>query len=175
MRRGIEVHIAISPDRKGIPFVSELHVPPNAELSIQLRLRPLFHYSQSEFIFGFAGDDLSAKPEIESYLNTFISRGLKKKQSPETHDSHSVDYNGSYHIKETRDLVTTTTYSYGFIIKTKKPGRYPVVVIAITDCGEAIPKEPVVLVVEERHARTPEPPKSQSRRSFPQLKVPQLK
>jgi hypothetical protein len=159
MERGINVHMALGPDCKGTTFQSELHVPPNAELSIQLRLRPSFHYSQSEFIFGFKSDDLDAKPEILSYLNTFIKRGQRQSQSPETHEHHSVDYNGSYHIKESRDLVKTTTYSYGFVIKTRRPGRYPVVVIAITDCGEAVPKEPMFLNVETRPAKAAVAPK----------------
>jgi len=153
MRRGIEVHLTVAPEGGSTNWGYELHVPPEAELSIQLRLKPRFDYQQHTVIFGFRGKP-DEKPEPISYLNTFIRRGLRREQSPDTHDNQFVDYNGSYHLRDERPLVNTTHYSYGFVVRTKKPGRYPIVFIAITDCGEAVPTNELFLTVEERSTKS---------------------
>jgi hypothetical protein len=100
-------------------------------------------------IFGFKGD-LSKKPELLKVFNTFIAKGKRREQSPETDENHYIDYNGSYHIRELAEIVQPTTYAYGFMIRTRTPGRYPVVLILRTDCGEAVPSTDLFLVVEER-------------------------
>jgi hypothetical protein len=167
MKRRIDVYLtAASSGALGSGASYEFHVQPNAEVSIQLRLKPRFHYRQHGIIFGFRGKP-DEKPEPLKYLNTFVARGLKREQSPDTHDNQFVDYNGSYHLQEARELVTATDYSLGFVVRTKKPGRYPIVFIARTDCGEARPIHDLFLTVEDRPVRSPKPPKRQPRRSSP--------
>ena len=149
MKKGFEAHLTIAAEKKEKGWCHELYVPPYREVSIQIRVQPRFNYTQHRLIFGFSGDP-SEKPEPLSVQNTFIVKGKRREQSPDTDENHSIDYNGSYHIQETREIVKPTTYAYGFIVRTRKPGRYPVVLILLTDCGEAVPNTDLFMVVEER-------------------------
>jgi hypothetical protein len=85
-----------------------------------------------------------------SVRNAFIKDGLTREQSPKTSSSHYIDHGDCYHIKEAVERTKPNYYNYGFIVKTKTPGRYPVILEAVTDCGEAKPKEGLTLIVEER-------------------------
>jgi hypothetical protein len=83
-------------------------------------------------------------------LNTFIKKGLRRNQSPETDDNQYIDYHDHYHIHDEGERVTPNVYAYGFVVQTKTPGSYPVVIQIITDCGEAVPAKRLSLVVEHR-------------------------
>jgi hypothetical protein len=149
MKRGFEARLAMGTEKKEIGWCQELYVPPSRELSIQIRIDPRFSYRQHGLIFGFRGT-ASEKPEPLSVLNTFIAKGRRREQSPDTDENHSIDYNGSYHIREVKEIVKPTTYAYGFKVRTRTPGRYPVVLIVLTDSGEAVPRTDLFLVVEDR-------------------------
>jgi hypothetical protein len=121
MRRGIDVHLTVAPEGGRSNWGHELHVPPESEVSIQLRLKPRFDYHQHTVIFGFRGK-IDEKPEPISYLNTFIRRGLRREQSPDTHENQFVDYNGSYHLRDERPLVRALIILMGSSLRPHEQG-----------------------------------------------------
>jgi hypothetical protein len=70
--------------------------------------------------------------------------------SPANNQNHFIDENDNYHINETGDRIYPNCYAQGFLIQTRNPGRYPVRLEVITDCGEGIPTEKLYIIVEER-------------------------
>jgi hypothetical protein len=56
MRKPYYAFFVMPPDETEKDMVTDLHVPPDSEVSVQLRLRPLLHYQHHEVIFGFIGD-----------------------------------------------------------------------------------------------------------------------
>ena len=119
---------------------------------MQLRMTPRFHFKQYEVVFGFLGNQ-SARPLPIKVVNTFIAQGLRREQSPDDTETHSISHKGNYHIMETRERTKPNVYAYGFLVRTREPGRYPIRFELITDCGEGKPVEPLVLVVEERSSK----------------------
>jgi hypothetical protein len=147
-RRPFHADMSMAPSTPG-SYCRELHVPPNALVSLQLRIIPTLHYKQTDSIFGFDGP-AKDRPLPVSVRNEFIKDGLTREQSPKTTSSHYIDHGDCYHIKEPLERTKPNYYNYGFIVKTTTPGRYPVILEVITDCGEAKPKERLTLIVEER-------------------------
>jgi hypothetical protein len=147
-RRPFRADMTIAPYTSGSEYC-ELHVPPHREVSLQLRVRPTLHYRQLEFVFGFWGNP-SSRPVPVRVFNEFIKVGKAREQSPDTNSNHYIDQNDRYHIREELERTTPNVYTQGFIIQTKEPGRYPVLLEIITDSGEAKPKQKLVIIVEER-------------------------
>jgi hypothetical protein len=102
-----------------------------------------------ELIFGFQGDR-GRRPLPIKVRNTFIKEGQTREQSPATTSTHYIDYNDAYHIRETVERTAPNVTAYGFVIKTRAPGRYPIYVRAITDGGESSAVEDLFLNVETR-------------------------
>jgi len=147
-RRPFHADMSMAPATPG-SYCRELHVPPNTKVSLQLRLRPTLHYKQTDFIFGFHGL-AKDRPQPLSVRNEFIKDRLTREQSPGKNPSHYIDHGDCYHIKEAVERTKPNYYNYGFIVETKTPGRYSVILEVVTDCGEAKPKEELTLIVEER-------------------------
>jgi hypothetical protein len=147
-RRPFRADMTIAPQTPGSEC-RELHVPPHREISLQLRLRPALHYRQLEFVFGFWGDPLR-RPLPVRVLNEFVKIGMTREQSPDTNSAHYIDHSDRYHIREALDRTNPNVYTQGFIIQTRDPRRFPVLLEIITDLGEAKPKRELVLIVEER-------------------------
>src|ERR1700730_12309386 len=132
-----------------VEMVNALHAPPDAELSIQLRIWPLLQYEHHEIIFGFQGDP-ARRPLPKKVLNEFIKIGKRREQTPDTNENHSIDEHDNYHIREDRRLSYPNNYTYGFVVQTREPGVYPILFEVITDCGEGIPKKGAFLTVDPR-------------------------
>jgi hypothetical protein len=150
MRRPFHVHFTTA---EGTSNFHELHWPPNSEALVQTRMAPRLHYRQHEIVFGFIGDK-STRPLPLSVVNTFIARGKRRTQSPEDDEAHAVDHNDNYHVKETRECTRPNVYTLGFRVQTRQPGRYPVRLEVITECGEGKPVEELIFIVEDRSGRT---------------------
>jgi hypothetical protein len=131
----------------GKPESLEVRAPANTQISLQLRIRPRLHYRQLELLFGFRGD-ASCRPFPLQVQNTYIKHGKKREQSPDTNSDHYIDHEDFYHIKEQSERTFPNVYTIGFLVQTREPGRYPVLLEAITDCGEAKAKKQMTLIVE---------------------------
>jgi hypothetical protein len=145
-RRGFSATMVVAPEAGKIE-ACEVRVPPNSQISLQLRMRPRLHYRQMEIIFGFRGDALQ-RPVPLHVLNSYIKHGKRRIQSPDTNPDHYIDHEEFYHIKETSERTYPNVYTLGFLVQTRNPGRYPVLLEAMTDCGEAKAKEELVLIVD---------------------------
>jgi hypothetical protein len=127
-------HTSDSPDE-----VQNLHIPAHTnEVFIHLRIRPRVQYRQTEILFGFDGDR-ERRPLPQSILNTFIKKGFNRVQNPDKDTNHYIDQDNHYHIVTTADRSPPNVQALGFVVQTREPGRYPVVLEIITDCGEAKP------------------------------------
>jgi len=127
-------HAADSPDE-----FANLRVPPHTdEVMVQLRIRPKIQYRQTEILFGFDGDP-TTRPIPVRVLNAFIKKGFDREQDPDKNINHYVDQDNHYHIVGTVDRSPPNVQALGFLVQTREPGRYPVVLEIITDCGEAKP------------------------------------
>jgi hypothetical protein len=87
-------------------------------------------------LFGFDGD-ASKRPMPQSVFNAFIKKGINREQNPEKNTNHYIDAHNHYHIVQTVDRSPPNVQALGFVVQTRDPGRYPVVLEIITDCGEA--------------------------------------
>lgn len=145
-RRGFTATMVIAPEA-GKAKSREARVPANSQISIQLRMRPRLHYRQMELLFGFRGDALQ-RPMPLHVLNSYIKHGKRRTQSPDTNADHYIDHEDFYHIKETSERTYPNVYTLGFLVQTREPGRYPVLLEVMTDCGEAKAKKELVLIVD---------------------------
>jgi hypothetical protein len=127
-------------------WTHELQVPADSEVDVQLRIEPKLHYTQHEIVFGFEGEP-GCRPEPLRTSNTFIKVGKSKYQDPREERTHYIDAKDAYHIQSTHERTAGNTYTLGFIVKTHRPGRYPVRLVVISDAGESLPKKPLVLIV----------------------------
>jgi hypothetical protein len=150
IRRPFDAFLTIAPEAQGSEC-HELHVPPNADVFLQLRLHPRFPYKQLEFVFGFEGAK-DSRPRALKVVNTFIKKGKRREQSPDDNESHYIDLNDNYHIRETAERTKPNCHAQGFLVRTKDPGRYPIRLEIITDCGESFPKRELFLIVEDRQS-----------------------
>lgn len=129
--------------------LTELHVPANRSIDIQINREPHLHYTEYELIFGFKGP-LDKRPYAQTAKNLFIKRGQFKEGSPDTDDRHYIDTKDAYHITQQRKLTKGNTFTIGFTVQTREPGRYPVRLRAITEAGEGRPRKELVLIVDEK-------------------------
>lgn len=134
---------------KGKEVFFEMRWPRDSETIVNLRIHPLVHFTRYELVFGFEGDENSRPPPIKA-VNTFIKIGRRREQSPADTDSHAIDSNNNYHIKETVELTRGNVFTVGFQVQTRQPGRYPVRLEFITDSGQNDPIENLVFIVEDR-------------------------
>lgn len=128
-------------------MVQELHAKANSEVSVQLRIWPHLSYQHHEIVFGFIGDQ-TTKPVPLKTINEFIKIGLRREQSPETNENHAIDMSDNYHIREDRHVSLPNNYSYGFVVKTRATGVFPIRFELITDGGESCPHNSLYLTVD---------------------------
>ena len=164
MRKPFDMYFVTEPDRSKDDFRHEMHVPAYSDVEVQLRMAPLMHFRQELFLFGFRG--YTQHPRPLKVVNTYIKQGKRREQSPDDTEGHYIDKKDRYHIRESVERTKSNHYAYGFLVRTFAPGRYPVVIETITDCGEGKPKKELVLVVDPKPERkSPKPLKRQPRRS----------
>lgn len=128
--------------------VHVLRIPPHQDVLIQLLIYPRLHYTQTELLFGFRGDQ-NAKPTPVKVVNTFIKVGKQREQSPDDNEDHYIDINDNYHIRRVSERTKPNCYAIGFLVKTKTSGKYPIRLEAITDSGESLPARELTVIVEE--------------------------
>jgi hypothetical protein len=115
-------------------FVKELVVPSNAEISIQIILRPRLSFMQREIYFG-CGENLvnKEKPRATKYFVPFVREGERRSGKPDkAHPSHYTDYNGFYHVREDY-LYANDDRVIGFYLLTGAIGVYPAQIFVVTD------------------------------------------
>ena len=149
MKAPFDAFLTLYPEAGRETWTRELHVPPSTKVELQVRMETKLHHTQYELIFGFEGNK-GDKPDVTGVVNHFIVQGQNREQAPGTTPSNYIDYRGHYHIKERNERTKPNCYASGFKIVTRKPGRYPVHLRVITDCGDGGPSTPLVLVVEDR-------------------------
>jgi hypothetical protein len=124
-----------------------LHVPAHSEVLIQVRMRPRTSYKQLEIVFGFFGDR-DKRPVAKRVLNTFIKEGANREPTPANNPNHYIDQDDHYHNSTPAERTASHVYVTGFIVQTREPGRYPVLLGIFTECGEANPHNDLAVVVE---------------------------
>ena len=92
-------------------------------------------YRQIHLVFGFHGDR-ARRPIPLSVRNHFIKVGINREQSPENNPSHFIDQDNHYHISDPAERTPGNVYMIGFVVETKEPGKYPVILELITEGGE---------------------------------------
>jgi hypothetical protein len=84
---------------------------------------------------------------ITSAKQIYKKVGANREQSPETHSNNYIDHGDHYHIGGAVDRAPPHTYALEFVMQTKGPGRYPILLEIITEIGEAKPKKELYLTV----------------------------
>ena len=80
---------------------------------------------------------------ITSAKQIYKKVGANREQSPETHSNNYIDHGDHYHIGGAVDRAPPHTYALEFVMQTKGPGRYPILLEIITEIGEAKPKKEI--------------------------------
>lgn len=146
LRRPFSVLLIRPPGQSEADMVNELTAPPHSEFSIQLRITPHLTFELYDVVFGFLGHP-ECRPVPLKGFNEFIKTGKRRERSPENDDNHYIDENDNYHIRETRSLVKPNPYRYGYLVRTREPGDYPIRLEIVTESGEALPINGVFLRV----------------------------
>ena len=145
MRNPFDVYFRIDDSGKG-PLERRARSNLSAQLQIN-RVARITHL-EHEFIIGFDGEQ-DKKPRVVGTENQFVKWGSMRSVSPDTNDDHYIDDKDNYHIRGDRQLIRGNTYSSGFVVEARAPGRYPLNIRTINDTGETKPKQELVLIVEE--------------------------
>jgi hypothetical protein len=145
-------HATLSPGTDGQQEALSIKVPAHTkEVLVQIRIRPRLTYRQIEILFGFDGDP-NRRPLPVSVLNAFIQHGFNREQNPDKNQNHYIDHHNHYHIVQTVDRSPPNTQALGFVVQTREPGRYPIVLEVITEVGEARPYTKIQLIVTDEPA-----------------------
>jgi hypothetical protein len=144
LRRGFRAFLAYGPTDSNEHL--DLRLPANSKAMVQIRIRPRMPYRQIELVFGCEGPE-HTRPIPLRVLNRFIKVGANRQQCPETHPNNYIDHGDHYHIGGVVDRAPPHTYALEFVMQTKGPGRYPVLLEIITEVGEAKPKKELYLTV----------------------------
>jgi len=107
----------------------------SSEEQLDIRIAPKLHFVQNEIIVGIKGDS-ERRPRLKEMNNLFVKEGKGAGGSPAQRESHYIDYDDNYHIKERVDRTKGNKYALGFIVETRDPGTYDLSVSAMTDDGE---------------------------------------
>lgn len=148
LRKAFVCHFAVDDNNDNRHLVDKLVLPANRQQPIALRIWPKINYKQTDLLVNI-GSQMEDKPEILNYYNAFVSRGKGRFESPETNDRHYVDRKGAYHITNEKMTTKPNTFTVGYSVRTKTAGCYPLRIAAVTDDGEALPKNECFILVEE--------------------------
>lgn len=88
------------------------------------------------------------RPEIHSVENQFVSRGIIREKSPDTHEDHYITDKGAYHIKSEEKRIRNETYSMGYVVQTHAPGEYELQIETTTELGKGRSANKLKVVVE---------------------------
>ena len=113
----------------------KLELPAYSEQAVQLRLEPLANFRCDVLKFGFYGDE-ATRPNPVSVLNTFIKKGPRREESPDTNFSHYIDDKDCYVIQAPREYTLNNNVAIGYVVKTQSPGRFKVKLLLATESGE---------------------------------------
>ncbi len=119
---------------------TECHIQINRDVSVS--------HMEHELIIYFE-KPRAGTPEIIGTKNLFMARGMKKERTPETDENEYVNVMGSYHIKRDNFVSKGNTYTTGYRLKTKEPGRYPLKIMTITEAGEGTSARDLLIIVQE--------------------------
>jgi hypothetical protein len=144
LKRPFRAHFLITPSSR-LPlnyvlqdddehYVTDLVVPPNSEIPIQIVLEPRISFMQHEIYFG-CDESLAdeKKPRAVEYFVPFVREGVRRSGKPDAaHPGHYIDYNGFYHVRE-NFLYTRDCRVIGFKLQTQATGFYPAQIYTVTD------------------------------------------
>lgn len=82
-----------------IHLVKELVAPIDSSITFEIVIRPKVCFRESEFILGFANEEIDNRPEILEYFARFVKQDKSRVDSPETNPDHYIDYKDRYHIR----------------------------------------------------------------------------
>lgn len=146
LRTPFKAYLTYGPDVRNEDEQTTLRLPANSQVYVQIRIRPVVHYKQLEIVFGCEGDR-TIRPVPLRVFNRFIKIGLNREQDPTKNSNNYIDNDDHYHIVAMMDRSPGNTQALEFVVKTKKPGNFPILLQVITDAGEAKPKNNLSLTV----------------------------
>jgi hypothetical protein len=106
-------------------LVQTIVLPPNAEIVVDLALRPSVEFDTTETAFGCDGD-LSKKPYPFEYYNRFIESGHRRHVIPGLDNAFNdyLDKHHYYHTVEQSRFNVGNVKAMGFKIRTLSTGTY---------------------------------------------------
>jgi hypothetical protein len=119
-------------------IVTELVLPARQRVQIQLSFEPKLHFEVIDLQFTFTGGDLEKKPRVVEYFNPFVRVGKRRAGSPANDESHYINQEYGYHIRESRIFSVNNTVAYGYWIETLDPGTYTASMVFVGDEVEGI-------------------------------------
>jgi hypothetical protein len=127
--------------------VTEVRIPAHTSTIVNVRLRPLIGYTQTEIAFSIKGDQ-DQKPLVHGVLNEFIKRGKHREADPDTDERHYIDYNDTYRISGRSEQTAGKPYAIGYKVEARDPGEYNVVFKVATLLGGGVSARKLTIVVE---------------------------
>lgn len=125
----------------------EVTLPAHSDCHIQINRDVFVSHAEQELIAYFNGTS-DQRPEFLGTQNAFMARGIKKERSPETDETEYVSDKGGYHIQRPRMVSKGNTYSTGYLLRTKAPGRYRLKIMTMTESGEGNAREDLTVIVQ---------------------------
>jgi hypothetical protein len=128
-------------------LVTELTLPSNSEVEIEVEYKSSITFDASEIYFGCDGE-MDAKPTIASLVFLFYKKGAPE-ESPDTHPGfNKIDEYEFYHVARPKKIAKNEDYLSGFKMRTRKSGLYR---LRIYFVGETVgqPKNDLLIRVED--------------------------
>jgi hypothetical protein len=125
------------------------------DLYIELLMCPKTNF-QITYLHMKIDRNTGRQPLVKYFFYPFIERGVREKRPDRDHPyydaNHAIDYHKCYHIMDVKDRRKGDIYPYGFMIETRAPGIYPLV-IGITADGQPFSARLTLYVEERPHTR----------------------
>jgi hypothetical protein len=133
-------------------FVSEITLPANSEVDIELLFTPKVHFHESGIAFGCdETKNLQTKPYVIGYFNRFIEKGLNRLDPESAPGDHYLDHNKYYHMRRDEARILGRHFVVGYKLKTRDVGVYRATAFFV---GEEVEGRADLTIVVEDPPRT---------------------
>jgi len=127
--------------------LSELRVPAHSHVTIHFNQKTRTKHYEYRTRLGFHGPE-EERPDILEYVNDFVKRGQIKNSDPDTSDTDWIDANNRYTKNTGVSRFRGYNRVFGYTLRTKGPGVFPINFATVTEAGEARPCSKLTLIVE---------------------------
>jgi hypothetical protein len=106
-------------------FTRELIVPTNHDVYVQILFKAKIAFMQHQLTLVFENPHHATEPPlVDHYKLQFVRIGESEK-FPKADVGHWIDHHDTYHITEERPRAKHQYFTYGFIVKTRDAGNFP--------------------------------------------------